>query len=147
LFFTDFFVNIEDEEQTHLPVALVVPTNNLFKLLAFWPANIDTWFASVDGIFELQVVTSQRACYFKLLASLPKAIVVLIADLIESSPLTADPFDPLKARLVTANQLTAIQRVEKLLKLQAMGLQKLSAYSPEMLRICPRGEESYVPFN
>jgi hypothetical protein len=81
---------MDDEEQIHLPVALVVPPNNSLKLLAFWPANIATWFASVDGIFELQVVTSQRACYFKLLASLPKAIVVLIADLIESSPLPTD---------------------------------------------------------
>jgi hypothetical protein len=141
---------MEDEEQLQLPVAPAapaVPVNNSVKLPAFWPANIAAWFASVEGIFELRNITSQRARYFNVLAALPEATVVLVADLIETNPLPADPFDWLKARLVTAHQLTDIQRVEKLLSLPAMGQQKPSELLAEMIRICPRGEENSVFFN
>jgi hypothetical protein len=113
----------------------------------FWPANIAAWFASVEGVFELRGIVEQRARYFNVLAALPEATVVLIADLIESSPLPDDPFDRLKARLVTAHQLTDMQKVEKLLSFPAMGQQKPSELLAEMLRFCPRGEENSVFFN
>jgi hypothetical protein len=141
---------MEDEEQIQLPAAPAgpaVPVNNSVKLPAFWPANIAPWFASVEGIFELRNITSQRARYFNVLAALPEATVVLVADLIETNPLPADPFDRLKARLVTAHQLKDIQRVEKLLSLPAMGQQKPSELLAEMIRICPRGEENSVFIN
>jgi hypothetical protein len=76
---------MEDEEQIQLPVAPAapaVPVNNSVKLPAFWPANITAWFASVECIFELRNITSQRARYFNVLAALPETTVVLIADLI-----------------------------------------------------------------
>jgi hypothetical protein len=88
----------------------------------------------------------QRARYFNVLAALPEATVVLIADLIETSPLPADPFDRLKARLVTAHQLTDVQKVEKLLSFPTMGQQKPFELLAEMLRFCPR-EENSVFFN
>jgi hypothetical protein len=105
------------------------------------------WFSSMEGIFELRGITSQRAQYFNVLAALPETMVVLIADLVEMSPLPADPFDQLKGRLVTAHQLTDIQRVEKLLALPPLGKQKPSELLAEMVRICPRGEENSVFFN
>jgi hypothetical protein len=117
------------------------------KLPVFWPTNIAAWFASVEGVFELRGITEQRARYFNVLAALPEATVVLIADLIETVPLPADPFDRLKARLVTAHQLTDMQKVEKLLSFPAMGQQKPSELLAEMLRYCPRGEENSVFFN
>ncbi len=58
-----------------------------------------------------------------------------------------DPFDRLRARLLTAHQLTDIQRVEKLLALPPLGKQKPSELLEEMMRICPRGEENSVFFN
>ncbi len=73
--------------------------------------------------------------------------MVLTADLIKSSPLLEDPFDRLKARLVTVHQLTDMQKVEKLLSFPVMGQQKLSELLAEMLRFCPRGEENSVFFN
>jgi hypothetical protein len=140
-----------DEEQIPAPAAPAVlpaaPVNNSVKLPAFWPANIAAWFSSVEGIFELRGITSQRAQYFNVLAALPESTVVLIADLVETSPLPADPFDQLKGRLVTAHQLTDIQRVEKLLALPPLGKQKPSELLAEMVRICPRGEENSVFFN
>jgi hypothetical protein len=97
--------------------------------------------------FTVVTPTSQRARYFNVLAALPESTVVLVADLIETDPLPVDPFDRLKARLVTAHQLTDIQRVEKLLSLPAMGQQKPSELLAEMIWICPRGEENSVFFN
>ncbi len=127
--------------------AAAVPINKSVKLPVFWPANIAAWFASVEGVFELRGIVEQRARYFNVLAALPEATVVLIADLIETSPLPADPFNRLKARLVTAHQLTDMQKVEKLLSFPAMGQQKPSKLLAEMLRFCPRGEENSVFFN
>jgi hypothetical protein len=123
------------------------PVNKSVKLPVFWPANIAAWFASVEGVFELRGIVEQRARYFNVLAALPESTVVLIADLIESSPLPDDPFDRLKARLVTAHQLTDMQKVEKLLSFPTMGQQKPSELLAEMLRFCPRGEENSVFFN
>jgi hypothetical protein len=130
-----------------VPAAAAAPVNKSVKLPVFWPANIAAWFASVEGVFELRGIVEQRARYFNVLAALPEATVVLIADLIETFPLPADPFDRLKACLVTAHQLTDMQKVEKLLSLPTMGQQKPSELLAEMLRFCPRGEENSVFFN
>jgi hypothetical protein len=129
------------------PAAAPPLVNKSVKLPVFWPTNIAAWLASVEGVFELRGITEQRARYFNVLAALPEATVVLIADLIETVCLPADPFDRLKARLVTAHQLTDMQKVEKLLSFPAMGQQKPSELLAEMLRYCPRGEENSVFFN
>ncbi len=60
---------MEDEELAPPLVAPAAPVNNSVKLPAFWPANIAAWFASVEGIFELRHITSQRARYFNVLAA------------------------------------------------------------------------------
>ena len=139
---------MEDEQAPEVaaPVA-TAPVNNSVKLPTFWPANIAAWFASVEGVFELRGITSQRAQFFNVLAALPEATVVLISDLVETRPLPENPFDRLRERLLTAHQLTDIQRVEKLLSLPPLGKQKPSELLAEMLRICPRGEENSVFFN
>jgi hypothetical protein len=46
-----------------LPAVPTTPVNSLVKLAAFWPANSAAWFSSVEGIFELHGITSQRAQY------------------------------------------------------------------------------------
>jgi hypothetical protein len=73
--------------------------------------------------------------------------VALIADLIETFLLPADLFDRLKARAVTAHQLTDIQGADQLLAMPPMGQQKRSELLAEMLWICPREKENSVHFN
>jgi hypothetical protein len=93
-----------DEEQIpalEAPAPLAATVNNSVKLPAFWSANIVAWFSSVEGIFELRGITSLQAKYFNVLAALPESTVVLIVDLVETSPLPADPFEQLKGQLVT----------------------------------------------
>jgi hypothetical protein len=140
-----------EEELIQPPVApapaAAAPVNNSVKLPPFWPANVAAWFTSVEGVFELRGITSQRAQFFNVLAALPETTIVLVSDLVETRPLPEDPFDRLRARLLTAHQLTDIQKVEKLLSLPPLGRQKPSELLAEMLRICPRGEENSVFFN
>jgi hypothetical protein len=101
----------------------------------------------VEGVFELRGITSQSAQFLNVLAALPETTVVLIADLVETRPLPENPFDLLRARLLTAHQLTDIQQVEKLLALPLLGKQKPCELLVEMMRICPRGEENSTFFN
>jgi hypothetical protein len=138
---------MEDEQIPVPAVPAHAPINNSVKLPPFWPANVAAWFTSVEGVFELRGITSQRAQFFNVLAALPETTVVLIADLVETRPLPENPFDLLRARLLTAHQLTDIQRVEKLLALPPLGKQKPSELLAEMIRICPRGEENSTFFN
>jgi hypothetical protein len=101
----------------------------------------------VEGVFELRGITSQRAQFFNVLAALLESTTVLISDLVETRPPQEDPFVRLKARLLTAHQLTDIQKVEKLLALPPLGKQKPSELLAEMLQICPRGEDNSLFFN
>ncbi len=121
--------------------------NNFAKLPPFWLANVAAWFTSVEGVFKLRGITSQRAQFFNVLAALPETTIVLISDLVKMRPIPEDPFNRLKACLLTAHQLTDVQRVEKFLALPPLGKQKPSELLAEMLRICTRGEENLDFFN
>ncbi len=94
--------------------ALAALVNNSVKLPLFRPANVASWFTSVEGVFELRGITSQRAQFFNVVAALLETTIVLISDLVETCPLPENPFDRLQARLLTAHQLTNIWGVEKL---------------------------------
>jgi hypothetical protein len=52
-----------------------------------------------------------------------------------------NPYDVLKARLLSALQLTDYQRADKLFESPALGARKPSELMSQMLEICPRGEE------
>ena len=86
--------------------------NNSVKLPPFWAGNASSWFSTIEGSFELRGVTSQRAMFFNALQALPEFTITLIADLVETRPLPENPFDVLRARLLTAHQLTDNQRAE-----------------------------------
>ncbi len=66
----------------------------------------------------------------------------LITDLVEADPLPQNPYTELRRRLLTAHQLTDIQRVEQLHNLPPLAAMKLSELSAEMLRLYPRGQEN-----
>jgi hypothetical protein len=105
------------EENLIQPSAAPAPAaaalvNNSVKLPPFWPANVAAWFTSVEGVFELRGITSQRAQFFNVLAAQLESTTVLISDLVETRPPQEDPFVRLRARLLTAHQLTDIQKVE-----------------------------------
>jgi len=61
------------------------------KLPPFWPANIATWFTTIEGTFKLRNITSQLARLFNTLHALPETTLVLIADLVEADLPPAEP--------------------------------------------------------
>ena len=58
-----------------------------------------------------------------------------------------NPYTALKARLLTAYELTNIKQVELLFNLPPLGKQKPSELLAEMIRLCPNGEENNTLFN
>jgi hypothetical protein len=63
-----------------------------------------------------------------------------VSDLVEQRP-DEDPYKVIKARLLSALQLTDYQRADKLFELPGLGARKPSELMSQMLEICPRGEE------
>ena len=131
--------NVEDQQPHHV--------NRAVKLPPFWPANAAAWFRTVESMFELRGIVDERSKFFNTLHALPEATIVLIADLVEAEPLPPLPFTDLRRRLMTAHQLTDIQRVEQLNCLPPMGAQKPSELLAEMIRLCPHGQENNAFFN
>ena len=70
----------------------------------------------------------------------------LIAAVVEADHLPANPYTELRRRLLSAHQLTNIQRVEQLFSLPPLAAQKPSELLAEMLRLCPRGQENNAFF-
>ena len=140
----DLARSMEDVEDQHAQQQNI---NRAVKLPPFWPANAAAWFRTVEGTFELRGIVDERSRFFNTLHALPETTVVLIADLVEAEPLPPLPFTELRRRLLTAHQLTDMQRVEQLNSLPPMGAQKPSELLAEMIRLCPRGQENNAFFN
>ena len=121
--------------------------NREVKLTPFWPTNPAAWFAAAEGKFFLRGLDCERARFYNCLHALPESTITLISDLVEADPPPATSYTALKARLLTAYQLTNIQRVEMLFNLPPLGAQKPSELLAEMIRLCPRGQENNDLFN
>jgi hypothetical protein len=98
-----------------------------------------------EGQFIIRGVTDEAMRYYHVLPCLPESTVNLITDFV-GGVLPVDPYTQLKARLLTAHQLTDYQRVEQIFQLPPLGAQKPSELLAEMLRLCPRGQENSLFF-
>ena len=112
-----------------------------FKLSDFWVQNPALWFAGAEGSFELHNETDSRRKFFRVLQVLDSTVVRQAADLVENVPLH-QPYEALKARLLSASKVSDYQRAEKVMSLPALGDRKPSALMAEMLELCPRGWEN-----
>jgi hypothetical protein len=82
--------------------------------------------------------------YCSVVACLPHDVLRQVADLLDISKLT-DPYKQLKERLLSAHELSPIQRAERVMQMADLGGQKPSQLLAAMLEWCPRGEEK-LPF-
>jgi hypothetical protein len=110
------------------------------RLPTFWAQAPAMWFAQAECLFELQGVTCQVNRYCYVVASLTHESMRRVSDLVEQRP-DQDPYEVIKARLLSALQLTDYQRADKLFELPGLGARKSSELMSQMLEICPRGEE------
>ena len=118
---------------------------NTVKLPPFWVHNSAAWFRNADGQFFLNGINDELVKYYNALNAIPESVVNRIADFVEAE-LPDDPYTQLRARLVTAHELSPYQRVHMIATLPPIGDQKPSDLLAEMVRLCPRGEERSVFF-
>ncbi len=98
------------------------------------------WFAQAECLFELQGVTCQVKRYCYVVASLTHESMRRVSDLVEQRP-DQDPYEVIRALLLSALQPTNFQRADKLFELPGLGARKPSELMSQMLEICPSGEE------
>lgn len=112
-----------------------------YRLAEFWTQNPKLWFAQAEGSFELNGETSSRRKFFRVLAVLDSSVVRQVSDLVENVPLY-NPYEALKARLLSASKVSDFQKAEKVMSMPPLGERKPSALMAEMLELCPRGWEN-----
>jgi hypothetical protein len=110
------------------------------KLLEFWPHAPALLFSRAECIFTLRNVSDEVIKYCSVVACLPHDVLRPVADLLDISKL-ARPYNQLKERLMSAHELTPIQRAEHVMQMPDLGAQKPSQLLAAMLEWCPRGEE------
>jgi hypothetical protein len=115
-------------------------TRGQVRLPTFWAQAPAMWFAQAECLFHLRSVTCQVKKYCYVVASLTHESMRSVSDLVEQRP-DEDPYEVIKARLLSALLLTDYQRADKLFELPGLGARKPSELMPQMLEICPRGEE------
>jgi hypothetical protein len=111
------------------------------KLPEFWPHAPALWFSRAECMFTLKNITSETIKYCSVVASLPHDVLRQVADLLDSSRLD-QPYTQLKERLMSAHELTPVQRVERVMQMPDIGAQRPSQLLAAMLEWCPRGEET-----
>jgi hypothetical protein len=79
--------------------------------------------------------------YCSVVACLPHDVLRQVADLLDISKLVT-PYQQLKERLMSAHELTPIQRAERVMQMPDLGGQKPSQLLVAMLEWCPYGEEA-----
>jgi hypothetical protein len=114
---------------------------NDVKLPEFWPHAPALWFSRAECMFMLRHVDDEALKYCSVVASLPHDVLRQVADLLDISKLSR-PYTQLKERLMSAHDLSPIQRAEKVMQMPDLGGQKPSQLLAAMLEWCPRGEES-----
>ena len=123
----------------------VLPRIRDVKLPSFWHDKPASWFALAESRFRTYAVTSEQAKFDQLVGSLNKESIGRVLDLVEHPPIVT-PYSVLKQRLLEAHQLTDYQKVDQLLKMEALGARKPSELLAAMLETCPRGQETNIFF-
>lgn len=114
--------------------------SRFFKLPDFWAASPVAWFGVVESQFRLRGVEAQEDRFSLVSAVLPESVARRVAHLLVAPP-EEDPYDALKAALLSAHQLTDIQRAERLFNMDALGARRPMELLTEMLELVDPGEE------
>jgi hypothetical protein len=111
------------------------------KLPEFWPHAPAPWFSRAECLFTLKNVTDDVLKYCSVVASLPHDVLPQVADLLDINKLE-QPYVQLKEQLMSAHELTPVQRAERVMQMPDLGAQRPSQLLAAMLEWCPRGEET-----
>lgn len=90
------------------------------KIPPFWNANPAVWFSQVECQFHLAGITSQTTRYFHVAAVLPPEVASEVTDIL-CAPLSAAPYDRLKAALIERTTASERKRLQQLLSAEDLG--------------------------
>lgn len=110
-----------------------------FKLPDFWPESTAAWFGVVERQFLLKGVEQEDDKFSLVVSALPESSARRITHLLSNPP--ASPYTALKAALLSAHQLTDIQKAERLFNMDGLGSRRPMDLLSEMLELVKPGEE------
>ena len=132
-----FFFSISREEDTTSGAATnsgVINTVSL-KLPAFWPEEVEVWFAQTEAQFAIKRIMDSRTKFYYVVSVLPQDVAPQLSDLLRAPPAT--PYESLKDRLFQLYFLSDCQRFEALVNLPLVVDQKPSILMNKMLALYP----------
>ena len=84
---------------------------SLVKVPAFWPDSAEAWFVQVEAQFALKGVTPSSTKFYYSVSLFNQGTANQVLDLIKS-PLSSNPYEALKSRLLRLFALDNYQRYE-----------------------------------
>ncbi|XP_064475642.1 uncharacterized protein LOC135389536 [Ornithodoros turicata] len=90
------------------------------KIPPFWNANPAVWFSQVECQFRLANITSQATRYFHVAFAVPSDVDCDVADIL-CAPLSATPYEDLKAAISARTTLSERKRLQQLLSAEDLG--------------------------
>ena len=93
------------------------------KLPPFWPSDPEVWFAQVDAHFTTRRVTSQKAKFDYVIASLTPEVATEVRYLILRPP-TEHPYDTLREQLTRRTAASEQRKLQQLFTTEELGDRK-----------------------
>ena len=103
------------------PVVAATAVN--IKLPPFWPADPAVWFAQVEATFATKRLTSQKARFDFVVASLSPEVATEIRDLVLRPP-DDNPYAVLKETLIKRTAASEQRRLQQLFQAEELGDRK-----------------------
>lgn len=127
------------DSEAALPPAI---NNVAIKLPEFWTTNPALWFKQVEAAFRRGRVTVSATKYDHVLVKLPIEVLDSVADVVNAiDDDTVDPYEQLKARLISDYGLSKWQRAARIIDHPGLGDSRPSALMSQLLSLLPPDEK------
>jgi len=97
-----------------------------------WSKAPDAYFTQIEAAFEISNITVSRTKYLHLVKNLPEDVAINVADVLVTCATSNNPYETLKAALLTRHLPTDTQRLENVLNGITMGDRSPSVFYRDM---------------